>query len=452
MNIITKRKIARRTVLRGLGGTIALPLLDAMVPALTAQSRTPAAPVRRLSLIYVGNGAAIEYWTPTGEGADFTMSPILEPLTPYRDRVVVLSGFDNKPALALVGEPGAGHGRVSPAFLSGIHPKPTEGADFEAGITMDQIAAAQFRGVTELGSLELCLESTELAGTCEQGLSCVYTNTISWRAPTTPLPMENNPRAVFERLFGETGSTNADARLAHLKHRRSILDSLQQDVVRLRRTLGSRDRARVAEYLGAIRDVEQRIETAEAQATRELPVVEQPIGIPPTFEAHVKLMFDLQVLAYQCDLTRVITFMMVREISQRSYPEVGVSDAHHALSHHSNEPEKVAKLAKINTYHTQMLAYYLEKLRSTPDGDGTLLDHVMVLYGGGMGDSDRHDPRNLPILVAGGGTAGITGGRHVLYPPGTPLMNLHVTLLDKLGVPLERLGDSTGELKELSDV
>jgi hypothetical protein len=314
---------------------------------------------------------------------------------------------------------------------------------------MDQIAAAHLRGVTELPSLELCLESPELAGSCDVGFSCAYTNTICWRGPTTPLPMENNPRAVFERLFGDAGSTNPALRLERIQERRSILDSVRQRVADLYRTLGPRDRSKVAEYLDAIRDIERRIETAEAQSERELPVVDQPAGVPPTFEEHAKLMFDLQVLAFQCDLTRVITFMLVREISNRSYPEVGVPDAHHALSHHGNVPDKVARLAKINTYHTQMLAYYLEKLRSTPDGDGHLLDHVMVFYGGGMYNSDQHDTHNLPLLLAGGGSGQLHGGCHIRFKEGTPLANLHLTLLGKLGVPEERLGDSTGELTEI---
>jgi Protein of unknown function (DUF1552) len=448
-NVMTRKILPRRTVLRGLGATIALPLLDAMVPALTAQSATSANAVRCLSLIYIGNGVAPGYWTPRGEGRAFEMSPILEPLESIRDHLVVLSGLDNKPGLALVGEPTGGHGRVAPAFLSGVHAKPTEGADFKAATTIDQVAATQLRGVTELPSLELCLESPELAGSCDVGFSCAYTNTICWTGPTTPLPMENNPRAVFERLFGDTGSTNPALRLERLHERRSILDSLRQRVSRLQQKLGPRDRSKMTEYLEAIRDVERRIETAEAQSARELPVVDQPAGVPPTFAEHAKLMFDLQVLAYQCDLTRVITFMMVREISNRSYPEVGVSDAHHALSHHGEVPEKIARLAKINHYHTQMLAYYLEKLRSTPDGDGNLLDHVMVLYGGGMYNSNQHDTHNLPLLLAGGGVGRLEGGRHIRFKEGTPLTNLHLTLLGKLGVMAERVGDSSGELTEI---
>jgi len=447
VNNVTSKGLPRRTVLRGLGATIALPLLDAMAPTLAHGASSH--PARRLSLIYIGNGAAYGYWTPSGEGRAFEMSPVLQPLEPFRDHLIVLSGLDNKPGLALVGEPTGGHGRVAPAFLSGVHAKPTESADFKAAITMDQIAGAEMRGVTELSSLELCLESPDLAGSCDVGFSCAYTNTICWRGPTTPLPMENNPRAVFERLFGDTGTTNPIVRLERIQERRSILDSVRQRVARLLQNLGARDRSKVAEYLEAIRDVERRIETAEAHSARELPIVDQPAGVPPTFAEHAKLMFDLQVLAYQCDLTRVITFMMIREISNRSYPEVGVSDAHHALSHHGGVPEKIARLAKINAYHTQMLAYYLEKLRSTPDGDGTLLDHVMVLYGGGMYNSDQHDTHNLPLLLAGGGTGQLKGGRHIRFKQGTPLANLHLTLLGKLGVATERLGDSTGELTEI---
>lgn len=453
INMITKTSIPRRTVLRGLGATIALPLLDAMAPALAAQSALGGAAVRRLSLVYVGMGAAVGYWAPKGEGTAFEMSRILKPLEPFRDNLCVVSGLDNAPALQLLGEPAGGHGRIAPAFLSGVHAKPTESTDIRAGVTIDQIAASHLRGKTELSSLELSLCSPGFAGTCETGFSCAYTNTLCWRTPTTPVPMENNPRAVFERMFGDSGSTEPAVRLAQMRERRSILDSVSEKVARLRRKLGPQDRGKVADYMEAIRDVERRIETAEAHSDRELPLMEQPPGIPAAFEAHAKLMYDLQVLAFQSDLTRVITFMTVGEITgSRAYPEIGVPDGHHELTHAQGDPANVEKLAKINTYHAQIFAHYLDKLRSTPDGDGSLLDHVMVLYGSGMHNANLHEPLDLPLLLAGGRSSGLRGGRHIRYAKGTPLTNLWLTLLGKMDVPMERIGDSTGALHELSGV
>lgn len=445
--IITRKAIPRRTVLRGIGATIALPLLDGMVPALSA-----ARPVRRLGIIYVGNGAAMDNWTPAVDGPLSELSPILRPLTPFRDRLLVVTGLDNKPAVALLGEPAGGHGRVGAAFLTGVHAKPTVGADFEASVSVDQIVAKELGQHTQLASLELGLESTEFAGACDAGFSCAYVNTVSWRGPKTPLPMENNPRAVFERLFGDSGSTDPAVRLAHLQDDRSILDSVGDKVVRLRSQLGARDRAKFADYLESVRDIERRIQKAEAQGVGELPVLEQPVGVPSSFEEYARLMMDLQVLAYQSDLTRVITFLLVKELSSRTYPEVGVPDPHHPLSHHRDDPEKLAKLAKVNAFHVKQLAYFLGRLESTPDGDGSLLDHLMLLYGGGMGNSNLHDPHNLPILLIGGAAGNIKGGRHIRCSEGTPLTNLYMTMLVKLGVRAESIGDSTGEIKEISEV
>ena len=457
--IVTKKAIPRRLVLRGLGATIALPLLDGMVPAFAALRNTVAKPTSRLGVVYVphgavlNNGAGIDNWTPSLEGAGFEFTPILSPLAPFRDRVLVLSGLDHKPAAQLPGEPAGGHGRIGGAFLTGVHAKPTEGADFEAGLSIDQIAAMQFGQHTQLASLEISLAPTELAGACDAGFSCAYTSTLCWRTPTTPLPMENNPRAVFERLFGDSDSTDKAARLARIQQDRSILDALTQKVARLQRALGARDRGKLSEYLEAIRDVERRIQKAEAQSSQELPVVEAPSGrIPAAFDEYAKVMFDLQVLAYQSDLTRVITFMVAPELSGRTYPEIGVPDQHHAVSHHQENPEKLAKLTKINTYHATLFAYLLEKLQATPDGDGSLLDHVMLIYGSGMSNSNVHDIHKLPILLAGGGAGQIKGGRHLRYPDETPLTNLYMTVLNKLGVPVEHVGDSTGELRHLSDV
>ena len=450
--IVTKKAVPRRAVLRGIGATLALPLLDGMVPALTALSKTAAKPTNRLGVVYVPNGIMMEHWTPAAAGTAFEITPIVEPLAPFQDHLLMLSGLVNKEADAMPGEGAGDHSRGQGAFLTGVHPKKTEGADIQAGISMDQIAAKELGQYTQLASLELALESSDFVGSCDPGYSCVYESTISWRSPTTPLPMEHNPRAVFERLFGDNGSTDPAARVVRIREDRSILDAVTQTVARLQRGLGSRDRAKLTEYLEAIRDVERRIQKAEEQSARELPVVEQPAGVPTTYEEHAKLMFDLQVLAYQCDLTRVITFMMGRELSNRTYPEIGVPDAHHSVTHHQGDPEKMARVTNINTYHAKLFAYFLEKLRSTPDGDGSLLDHAMIIYGSGLSDGNMHAHNDLPILLAGGGAGQIKGGRRLRFSNETPLMNLHLTVLDKMGIPVESIGDSTGKFQQLSIV
>jgi len=359
----------------------------------------------------------------------------------------VLTGIDNPPALALEGEPRGGHGRIPSAFMSGIHAKPTVGADYQSGITIDQIVANHLGDDTQLRSLELSMDSPEFGGTCDTGFACVYTNTLSWRGPTTPQPMQNNPRLVFERMFGEGGTTDPAVRLARWRQRASILDSVRDKVDGLGGSLDTEDRAKLDEYLEAIRDVERRIQLAEEQSEREIPEVTQPAGVPDTFAEHAELMFDLQVLAFQADLTRVTTFMLARELSGRAYPEIGVSEGFHAISHHGNNPEKIADQAKINAYHTAKVVYFLERLQSVPDGDGTLLDNILVLFGSGMGNSNEHDPRQLPLVVAGGVGGRLKGGRHIRYKSGTRLTNLHMTLLAKLGVPVEAIGDSTGHLE-----
>lgn len=428
-------------------------MLDSMVPAFASARDTAANPVNRLGVIYIPHGAVLDKWIPKSDGTDYEMSPTLETLADFRDDVLVITNLDNTPALVRAGEPFGGHANIQGAFLSGVHAKPTEGADVEAGVTMDQIAARQFEKQTQLASLELGIEPTDLSGSCDVGFSCAYINTLAWRSPTTPLPSENNPRALFERLFGDSDTTSAAARLARLRKNRSILDSVTDEAYRLQGKLGSGDRSKLMEYLEAVRDVERRIYKAEQQSDRELPQVDRPSGsIPETFAEHVKLMMDLKVLAYQTDMTRVITFMMSKEISNRTYPEIGVRDPHHPLSHHQRKKESLEKLAKINVFHLEMLAYYLDRLKSTPDGDGSLLDHMMLLYGSGMGDSDLHAPRDLPILVAGGGCGQIKGGRHLRCPEGTPLSNLYLTMLNKLGVPSDSIGDSTGQMQELSEV
>jgi len=452
MSIITKRFLSRRTVLRGLGATIALPFLDGMVPALTAAAKTAAKPVKRLGCIYVPNGMEMRMWTPKAEGANFALSPILEAMKPFYDQTMVLSGLADRVAVPLPGEGIGDHARASSTWLTGVHVKKTEGPDIRAGISMDQIAAQVLGKETQLASLELALDSVEVLGACDAGYSCAYANTISWRTPTTPLPMENDPRAVFERLFGATNSTDAATRQARIRQEKTILDVVTGEISALAKSLGSNDRQRLNEYLEAVRDVERRIQTAEAQKNRELPVLDQPQGIPDTFDKHSALMYDLLALAYQADLTRVGTFMVSREVSSRSYPQIGVPDGHHSVSHHQNDPVKLEKLAKINAYHIKQFTYFLDKLRNTPDGDGNLLDHSLFVYGSGISDGNIHFHLDLPMMVVGGGGGQFKGGRHLRYKNDTPLSNLYVSVLDKLGVPTEQFGDSTGTLDYLTDL
>jgi hypothetical protein len=436
--IVTKKAIPRRAVLQGIGATLALPLLDGMVPAFAKARDGVAQPVRRFGALYVPNGIIMPSWTPAAEGAAFELTPTLQPLAPFRQQMLVVSGLN--------GAKGGGvHAGASTRFLTGVTSSPTE-YDLQAGVSMDQLVAKQLGEHTQLASLELAVEGREVSGSCDVGYACAYTNTIAWRTPTTPLPMENNPRAVFERLFGDSGSTDSAARQSRIEMQRSVLDSVTRKIAQLQKGLGPYDRSRVDEYLEAVRDVERRIQKAEEQSSRELPLVEQPAGIPASYEEHVKLMFDLQVLAYQCDLTRVITFMLGRELSGRTFPEIGVNDSHHPTSHHQNDPEKIAKIAKINHYHVTLLTYYLEKLQSTKDGDGSLLDHLMLMYGAGMSDSNRHDPNNLPVLLLGGASGQLKGGRHIKYGGDTPVANLLVTIMDTLDVPVERIGNSNGKI------
>ena len=435
--IITRKALPRRTVLRGLGASLALPLLDGMVPAFAAMRKTAAAPVKRLGVVYVPNGMMMNHWTPTTEGSGFDLPAILEPLEPFRRHIQVLSGMH--------GVDGEGpHARSSTRFLSGVGAKPDNGSNLSAGVSMDQLAGRALGRETQLATLELALDGRDFAGSCDDGFSCAYTNTIVWANDTTPLPMENNPRVVFERLFGDSGSTDPAIRQARLRKDASLLDSVTERAGALSRELGARDRAKLDQYLDAVRDVERRIQMAEAQSGRELPVVDQPAGIPGTLGEHARLMFDLQALAYETDLSRVVTFMMGREITGRTYAEIGVPDAHHPISHHQRDPAKLAKLTRINQYHVQLFAELLARLEATPDGDGTLLDHSMIVYGAGMADSNAHASQDLPILLAGGGAG--TGGRHVRYPEHTPLANLHLSLLDRLGVPAESLGHANGRL------
>jgi hypothetical protein len=442
--IVTKKAIPRRTMLRGLGATLALPLLDGMIPALTAQSRTAGAPVHRFGVMYVVNGMIMQNWTPAAEGRGYELTPTLASLAPHRERFSVLSQLACVPS---PGRPGGAHAKASTRFLTDISP-PTSETWLDAGISIDQILANDAGRHTQLASLELAIESGETAGACDVGFACAYTNTISWRSANTPLPTQHNPRVVFERLFGDSGSTTPQARRARIEQDRSVLDSVIAEARSLSGSVGAGDRAKLVEYLDAIRDVERRIARAEEQSARDLPVVDHPAGVPDSYDEHVKLMTDLQVLAYQADLTRVVTLMLGREFSGVTFPQIGVPDAHHPITHHQQEPEKIVKVAKINAYQVTKFAYLLDRLAATPDGDGSLLDHSTLMYGTGMGDCNAHDPRSIPLLLAGGGAGHLRGGRHVRLPKETPLANLHLTILDKFGVNLERIGDSTGRIDD----
>jgi hypothetical protein len=445
---ITKKALPRRTVLRGLGATVALPLLDSMVPALTALSKTAAAPVRRLGVFYVPNGMSMPYWSPKAEGPLTELPPTLRSLDAFKDRVLLCGGLDDEAANLVTG--GGDHARSAGTFLTCIPFKLTTGADVYAAVSMDQIAARETSKETQLASLELGVESNSMLGSCDAGASCAYTNTIAWRTPTTPLPIENDPRAVFERLFGTSGSTDPEARLARMRRDRTILDLVGEELGDLEQALGPGDRIKLDEYLASVRDIERRIQMAEQQNTRELPIVDQPVGVPSDYAEHAKLMMDLLALAYQTDLTRISTFMLAREVSSRAYPEIGVSDSHHPLSHHQDRPINLERLGMVNEYHFQQFAHLVKRLAETPEGDGTMLDSTLFLYGTGISDSNTHFHEDLPIALIGGRSTGIAGGRYIRYPEGTPLANLHMTILEMLGTPVETFGDSTGTLKRLS--
>ena len=451
--MIFKKTIPRRTFLKGAGTTLALPLLDAMVPAFARGAETGAKPVVRLSTVFVPNGRIMQKWTPAAEGAGFAMSPTLEPLTPFKDQLLVLSGLNIKAADPVGNEPGGVHARPAAAFLTGIHPKPG-GA---VGISLDQVAAREFGKETQLASLELGLDSPEIASD-DGAYSAYYMNTISWRTGTSPLPMEINPRSVFERMFGDSDTTSAAERMRRVQRQRSILDSVTAGVARLANGVGPSDRTKLAEYLDAIRDIERRIRVAETSsektASTEQEAFERPVGIPTTFAEHAKLMFDLQLLAFQSDLTRVSTFMMGRDQTDRPYREIGIADGHHPLSHHKEVPETMALVEQIDLYQTKMVAYFLEKLRATADGDGTLLDHSIILFGSSLSDANYHIHNNVPIVVAGGAAGQIKGGRHIKYA-GQPLSNLHLTVLDLLKIQApdyvdNKFSDATGKLEHLS--
>jgi hypothetical protein len=448
--IVTRKSLPRRTFLRGLGTTLALPLLDSMIPALPAAGAAKS-PVR-LGFVYHPVGMILDKWMPATEGTGFEFTPTMKALEPFRDQLIVFTGMAQVNGRAL-GDGAGDHAREGATWLTGVHPKKTEGVGIRAGISADQLAAREFAKSTQLASLELGLEGPSLAGGCDSGYSCAYTNTVSWRSDTTPLPVEINPRAVFERLFGDGESTDPAARLAALQEQRSILDYVSGSIDRIESKIGAGDRHKLSEYLEAIRDIERRIQKAEQQSAQmKIPSMERPNAVPEEFEAHARLMMDLQVIAFQTDMTRVITFMLGRAGSNRPYREIGISDGHHSITHHQNDPVKIANVAKIDAYLVQTFAYFLAKLKATPDGDGNLLDHSLILYGSGLGDANVHTHHELPTAVIGGGAGQWKGGRHLKYPKDTPLNNLLVTLLHKGGVRTENFGDATGELEHLSDV
>ena len=449
--IITKKHLHRRTFLRGMGATVALPLLDSMVPALSAMAKTSANPVRRLGFIYFPHGSVSwakgpqNQWTPPGEGGPLTLSPILQPLAAVRDQMIVLTNMEHRNAQGNGTDGNAEHTRSNASWLSAARPKMTEGADVLLATTVDQIAARRLCRDTRLPSLELTMENSFLVGNCDNGYNCVYVNTLSWASPTTPLPMENNPRLVFERLFGEGGTV--DERRAEMRKDRSILDSVTEDMARLMRSLGAGDRTRVNDYVDAVREVERRIQRAEEQAGEStLALPDRPVGIPEEYDEHVKLMFDLLVLTWQADITRVFSLQLGREQSARTFPWIGVNEGHHGTSHHQDKPEKIAAIARINTYYSQLLAYFAEKLAATSDATGSLLDNSMVLHGSGMCNGNLHDHKNLPLVLLGGGAGKLRGGRHIKFPELTPMANLLLGLLDKAGVPADSFGDSDGRV------
>lgn len=442
--IITKKALSRRTVLRGMGASLALPVLDAMFPAATAYAATTAKPVLRLGFVFMPMGATLSAWTPNTVGKLQELSPTLDSLKPFLDQLTVITNLELKNAYSA-----GNHATSNSSFLSAAKAKMTEGSDYQLGTTVDQVAAQHIGKDTRLPSLELAIDMLNTVGNCDDGYACVYQNDLSWSSPTTPLPAEAQPRVVFERMFGDGGS--AAEREADLRRDGSILDLMMDDMARLKTQLGPGDRTKISQYLDNVRGVEQRIQKAERDSAHNpIPDMERPLDVPASYDAHVKLMFDLQLLALQSDTTRVLSFQLAREASTRTYTNVGITEAHHPLSHHGFDPVKLAKLAKINSYHVSLFAYFLDKLRSTPDGDGSLLDHSIYLYGSGMSNSHTHNHSNLPILVAGGRAFGVKGGQHIKYDSLTPLANLHLTLLEKAGVHLDSFADSRGRIAELS--
>lgn len=448
--IVTGKRLPRRTFLRGMGTLIAIPMLDAMIPAFGRSRMTEAAVPVRLAFAYVPNGIVMKDWTPKATGSAYDFSRILKPLEAFRDDLFVLSNLDSNTGNALGDGPGD-HARAGASFLTGVHCRKTAGADIRGGVSVDQIAATQLAGVTRFPSLELGCEDSRTVGDCDSGYSCAYTNSLSWRTPQTPMPPEVNPRAAFERLFGtaEDLSLDPQTRARRLKYRKSILDFVRADTESLVKTLGPGDRRKMDEYLFSVREVEQRIESSERDPRQPAPAIDKPVGIPFEFPEYAKLMCDLQVLAFQSDLTRIVTLVLGREGSNRVYSEIGISDPHHPLTHHRNNPEWIDKVARINMLHVGLFAYLVQRLKNTAEGDGTLLDHSMLVYGSGLADGNSHTHEALPVLLAGRGGGTLKPGRHLVAPSGTPVTNLYLSLLDRMGVKQDSLGDSTGRFSQL---
>ena len=446
--ILTGKALSRRTMLRGAGASLALPLLDAMIPA--GRAATLQRPIR-LAWVYVPNGIIMDGWLPDADGKDFVMKSTMKPLEPFREHAVVISNLTHGNAKAL-GDGGGDHARAGAVFLTGVHPRKTEGADIRGGISADQIAARALGTKTEFASLELGIDEPYFAGGCDSGYSCVYTNTLSWRGPTTPNPMEINPRAVFERLFGEGANSDPAARLARLEEQRSMLDFVLDDLHSLGAGLGSRDKSKLEEYTESIRDIERRIQKAEEHKSGEPVALERPRGIPDLYADHVGLMSDLMIAAFQADMTRVITFMMQREGSNRAFPEIDVPEGCHIPTHHMHDPAKIAKARRIDEHRVRVFAPLIKRMTEVQDGDGSLLDHTLLLYGAGIRDGNSHSHDNLPLILLGGKAAGINGGSHIRCKPDTPMTDLLLTMLDRAGVPIDNLGDSDGRLEQLSGV
>jgi hypothetical protein len=436
---ITKLSLPRRTFLRGVGAALGLPLLESMMPALTAMAKTAVNPKPRLGFVYIPHGVIMDEWTPKSAGMGFELTPILKPLEPFRQAMTVVTN------LAAPSQNTGSHAAAAGSWLTGVAPKRTDGPDFRAGTTLDQIVAKHLGQETTFPSLEVATEDfTGLVGACDPGYSCNYMNTLVWQTPTTPLPMEINPRVVFDRMFG--GGNTREERLDRMRTDESILDLVKEDLTDLEGGLGAADRSRLGEYLDHVREVERRIQLTEKQADTQLAVPTAPVGVPESFEAHVALLFELLALAYEADLTRVFTFMMAREVSQRTYPQIGITEPHHSISHHGNKPEKIAGHAKINNYHMQLFAKFIERLRSTPDGDGSLLDHSLIVYGSGMSNGNGHTPSPLPLVMVGGLNGQMKGGRHLVLPDLTPSANAMLGLGQKLGVEMDSFGVSTGAI------
>ncbi len=448
--IVTGRHLPRRTFLKGVGAAIALPMLDAMTPALARAAQAGKAPTR-LAFTYVPNGITMNQWTPAGVGRDFEFTRVMKPLERFREETLVLSGLGHRNGAALGDGPGD-HARAAASYLTGVHPRKTAGADIQNGISVDQVAAQHIGQQTRFASLELGCDDSRTIGNCDSGYSCAYTNSLAWRGPATPMPPETNPRLVFERLFGDVDtSVSPEVRARRLRYRRSILDLVGERTSALASGLGTSDRRKLDEYLSSIREIERRIERAEQDFTGLVPAIDKPTGVPVEYAEYAKLMFDLQLIAFQTDSTRITTMMMGREGSMRTYPEIGVPDPHHPLTHHRGNPEWIEKVTMVNTMHMELFAGFIGKLKDTPDGDGSLLDHSMIVYGSGLSDGNRHTHEDLPVLLVGGG-GGFRRNNHVVYPKDTPMTNLYLTLLDRMGVPSEQLGDSTGRIEHLTEI